>query len=164
MCRHYLTNCIAVRELFAEKISELRASITCIHDVSLVLSSIHNTTNYQWTSNTWYGESICFFLILFLPHVFQLENGVDVSYETHPFKLVLRFFPRQFSPRQVVSNVIQPPPLRPRHLHRHHCIARILIFSSHHIPLQPTFLHFRGHFSHIRCPSNSFISYSIQQS
>ena len=42
--------------------------------------------------------------------------------------------------------------------------CRISFFSLKYIPLQPTFLHFEGHFSHIRCPSNSLISYSIQQS
>ena len=29
-------------------------------------------------------------------------------------------------------------------------------------PLQPTFLDFLGYFSHLRCPSNSFIPYSVQ--
>ena len=36
-------------------------------------------------------------------------------------------------------------------------------FSIHaHIPLQPTFLHFLGYFSHLRCPSNCSIPYSVQ--
>ena len=30
------------------------------------------------------------------------------------------------------------------------------------IPLQPTFLHFLGYFSHLHCPPNSFIPNSVQ--
>ena len=50
-------------------------------------------------------------IVLLLPHPFPLLCGVDVSYETPPFNPVLRFLPRQFSLRQVVLEVIQPPPL-----------------------------------------------------
>ena len=54
------------------------------------------------------------------------------------------FIPWQLSLRQVVSGVIQPLPLRtsspslPRHLHRHHYFAHIVIFSSHYLPTQLT--------------------------
>ena len=55
-------------------------------------------------------------------------------------------------------------PSFPRHLHRHHSLAYVFVFSSQYmpIPLQPTFLHFLGYFSHLRCPSNSFIPNSVQ--
>ena len=41
----------------------------------------------------------------------------------------------------------------------------IFVFSSQYmpIPLQPTFLHFLRYFSHLRCPSNSFIHNSVQR-
>ena len=42
----------------------------------------------------------------------------------------------------------------------------VFVFSSQYMPisLQPTFLHFLGYFSHLRCPSNSFIPNSVQLS
>ena len=54
-------------------------------------------------------------------------------------------------------------PSFPRHLHRHHSLAYVFVFSSQYvpIPLQPTFLHFLGYFSHLRCPCNSFIPIEI---
>ena len=72
--------------------------------------------------------------------------------------------------RHVVPDVFQPPQLRssspsfPRHLHHHHSLAYVFFLSSQYIPipLQPTFLHFLGCFSHLRCPSNSFIPDSVQ--
>ena len=105
-----------------------------------------------------------------LPHPFPLLCGVDVSYETPPFRPVLRVLQCQFSLRQVVPDVVQPPPLRssspsfPRHLHRHHSLDYVFFLSSQYmpIPLQPTFLYFLGYFSHLRCPSNSFIPNSVQ--
>ena len=50
-------------------------------------------------------------------------------------------------------------PSFPRHLHRHHSLAYVFVFSSQymHIPLQPTFLYFLGYFYLLRCPSSSFI-------
>ncbi len=60
---------------------------------------------------------------------FPLLWGVDVSYETPPMNSVLPFLPRQFSLRQFLLDVIQPPPLRssspsfPRHLHHHPSLA-----------------------------------------
>ena len=96
------------------------------------------------------------------PHLFPLSCGVDVSYEMPPSSSVLSVLPGQFSLRQVVPDAIQPPPLWssspsfPRHLHRHHSLAYVFVFSSQYvpIPLQPTFLYFLGYFSHLRCPSN----------
>ena len=104
------------------------------------------------------------------PHLFPLSCGVDVSYETPPSSSVLSVLPGQFSLGQVVPDAIQPPPLWssspsfPRHLHRHHSLAYVFVFSSQYvpIPLQPTFLYFLGYFSHLRCPSNSFIPNSVQ--
>ena len=104
--------------------------------------------------------------ILLLLHLFPLVCVVDVSYETPPFSPVLHVLPRQFSLRQVVLDVIQPPPLWspspsfPRHLHPHHSLAYVFVVSSQYMPtpLQPTFLDI----SHIRCPSNSFIPNSVQ--
>ena len=110
--------------------------------------------------------SVLFCSVLLL-HLFPLLFVVDVSYETPPFIPVLHVLPRQFSlrVRQVVLDVIQPPPLWspspfPRHLHPHHCLAYAFVVSSQYmpIPLQPTFLDI----SHIRCPSNSFIPNSFQ--
>ena len=100
----------------------------------------------------------------------ELLCGADVSYKAHRLNLGLRFLPWQFSLRQVVLDVIQPPPLWssppsfPRHLHRHHSVAHIFFFSFQYIPLplQPTFQHFLGYFSHLRCPSNSIIPNSVQ--
>ena len=42
-------------------------------------------------------------------------------------------------------------------------IRPIFFFSSQYmpVPLQPTFLHFLGYFSHLRCPSNSVIPNSV---
>ena len=104
------------------------------------------------------------------PHLFPLSCGVDVSYEMPPSSSVLSVLPGQFSLGQVVLDAIQPPPLWcsspsfPRHLHRHHSLAYVFVFSSQYvpIPLQPTFLYFLGYFSHLRCPSNSFIPNSVQ--
>ena len=109
-------------------------------------------------------------LLILLPHLLSLLCGVDVSNDTPLFNLILRFLPWQFSLRQVVPDVIQPSPLRsssrsfPRHLRRHHSLAHVFFFSSQYMPIlrQPTFSHFLGHFSHLRCPSNYFIPYSIQ--
>ena len=78
-------------------------------------------------------------LYLLLLHRFTLLCGVGVSYEM-PLGL-----PCQFSLRQVVFDVIQPPllwsssPSFPRHLHHHHSLAHIFVFSSQYlpIPLQP---------------------------
>ena len=72
--------------------------------------------------------------------------------------------------RQVVPGVVQPPPLRssslsfPRHLRHHHSLPYVFVFYSQYmpIPLQSTFLHFLGYFSHLRRPSNSFIPNSVQ--
>ena len=54
------------------------------------------------------------------------------------FSSLLRFLPRQFSLRQLVPGVIQPPPIWSsppfsRHLHHHHYFAYIIIllFSIH---------------------------------
>ena len=111
------------------------------------------------------------FLSLSFPHLFPLLCGVDVSYETPLFCPVLRVLPWQFSLRQVVPDAIQPSPLWssspsfPRHLHRHHSLAYVFVFSSQYmpIPLQPTFLHFLGYFFHLRCPSNSlFVCLCLQ--
>ena len=85
-------------------------------------------------------------------HLFPLLCGVDVSYETPPFSPVLRVLPWQFSVWQVVPDAIQPPPLWSsspsflRHLHRHHSLAYLFVFSSQYmpIPLQPTFGHYLG--------------------
>ena len=71
--------------------------------------------------------------------------------------------------RQVVPDAIQPPPLWssspsfPRHLHPHHSLPYVFVFSSRNmpIPLQPTLLHFVGYFSHFCRPSNSFIPNSV---
>ena len=55
-----------------------------------------------------------------------------------------------------------------RYLHHHHSLAHISdsynFYSSQcmPIPLQPTFLHFLGYFSHLHCPSISFIPNSVQ--
>ena len=114
-----------------------------------------------------------FFIFQFpssFPHLFPLSCGVDVSYETPPSSSVLSVLPGQFSLGQVVPDAIQPPPLWssspsfPRHLHHHHCLAYVFVFSSQYvpIPLQPTFLYFLGYFSHLRCPANSFIPNSVQ--
>ena len=80
------------------------------------------------------------------PHLFPLSCGVDVSYETPPSSSVLSVLPGQFFLGQVVPDAIQPPPLWssspsfPRHLHRHHSLAYVFVFSSQYvpIPLQPT--------------------------
>ena len=93
-----------------------------------------------------------------------------MSYETPPSSSVLSVLPGQFSLGQVVPDAIQPPPLWssspsfPRHLHRHHSLAYVFVFSSEYvpIPLQPTFLYFLGYFSYLRCPSNYFIPNSVQ--
>ena len=119
------------------------------------------------------GDNYCIDMVvlsLLLPHFFPLLCGVDVSYETPPFSPVLRVLPLQFSLRQIVPDAIHPPPLWTsspsfsRHLNRHHSLAYVFVFSSQYmpIPLQPIFLHFRGYFSHLRCPSNSFIPNSVQ--
>ena len=105
------------------------------------------------------------FLLLLLLHPFLLLCGVDVSYETPPFSPVFHFLPWQFSLRQVVPGAIQPPPLCsaspsfPRHLHPHHSLPYVFVFSSQYMPisLQPTFLHLLGYFSYLRYPFNSFI-------
>ena len=84
--------------------------------------------------------------------------------------LLLLLLSLQFSVRQVVPDAPQSPPHRssspsfPRHVHPHHYLAHILFFSSQYrpTPLQLTFLHFLGYFSHLRRPSNYFISNSVQ--
>ena len=75
------------------------------------------------------------------PHLFPLSCGVDVSYETHPSSSVLSVLPGQFSLGQVVPDAIRPPPLWssspsfPRHLHRHHSLAYVFVFSSQYSPV-----------------------------
>ena len=60
------------------------------------------------------------------------------SYVTPPLNLVLRFLPWQFSLRQVVIDVIQPPtfwsssPYFPRDLHHHHSLAYVLLLFAIH--------------------------------
>ena len=107
-------------------------------------------------------------IYLLLPHLSHFYVASMCLMSIHlikympPYNPILRFLPWQFSLRQGVPDVIQPPPLWssspsfPRHLHHHHSLVYVF-FSSHHmpIPLQPTFLHFLGYFSHVRCPSNS---------
>ena len=130
---------------------------SCLCDCSLEVDNIKHLT-YE------------FFFSSSFPHLFPLLCGVDVSYDTPPFSSVLRVLPGQFSLRQVVPDTIQPPPLWssspsiPRHLHHHHSLAHMFFFSSQYTPisLQPTFLHFLRYFSHLRCPSNSFIPNSVQ--
>ena len=98
----------------------------------------------------------------FFPHPFPLLSGVDVLYESPPLNPVLRFLAWRFSLRHVFPNAMQTPSFSfPRHLH--HCFAH-MFFSSRYmpIPLQPTFLHYLGYFSHLRCLSNSFIPNSVQ--
>ena len=79
--------------------------------------------------------------LLLLPHPFPLLCGVDVSYETPPLNSVLRFLPWQFSLRQSIPDVIQPPPLWssspsfPRHLHPHHSLAYVFVFPSQYMPM-----------------------------
>ena len=92
---------------------------------------VHFPYNYVYKYlSKWY-------LLLLLPHPFPLLCGIDVSYETPPFSPVFSFFPWQFSLRQVVLDVIQPPPLWssslsfPRHLHHHHSLAYVFFFSIH---------------------------------
>ena len=81
----------------------------------------------------------------------------------HPFPFLCGV-----SLRQVVPDVIQPPPLRSsspyflRHLHHHHSLAHIFSSQYMHIPHQPIFMHFPGYFSHLRCPSNYFIPNAVQ--
>ena len=107
--------------------------------------------------------------LLLLLHLFPLLCGVDVSYETPPSRPVLRVLLGQPPLRQVVPDAIQPPPLWssspsfPRHLHPHHSLPYVFVFSSRNmpIPLQPTLLHFLGYFSHFCRPSNSFIPNSV---
>ena len=76
--------------------------------------------------------------------------------------------PWQFSLRQVIPDAIQTPPPRPSSSyfpwHLHHCFDHIFFFSSQYMPIppQPTSLHYLGYFSHLCCPSNSFIPYSVQ--
>ena len=94
-------------------------------------------------------------------HLFALLCGVDVSCETPPSRLVLRVL--------LWQTLLQPPPLWssypsfPRHLHPHHSLPYVFVFSSRNmpIPLQPTLLHFLGYFSHFCRPSNSFIPNSV---
>ena len=108
----------------------------------------------------------------YCPNMFPLLCGVDIYYETPPFSPGLGVLPGQLSLRQVVSDAIQPPPLWysspsiPRHLHRHQSIAYVFVFSSQYmpIPLLPTFVHFLGYLSNLRCPSNYFILNSVQLS
>ena len=91
------------------------------------------------------------------PHLFPLLCGVDVSYETPPFSSVLRVLPGQFPLRQVVPDAIQPPPLWssspsfPRHLHRHHSLAYVFVFSSQYVPI-PLQLNFPAALSWIFLP------------
>ena len=109
-------------------------------------------------------------LLLLLLHLFTLLCGVNVSCETPPPRQVLRVVSWQFSLRQVVHDAIQPPPLLspspsfPRHLHPHHSLAYVFVFSFQNMPIprHPTLLHFLGYFSHFRRPSNSFIPNSVQ--
>ena len=62
----------------------------------------------------------------------------DVSSRFNP---VMRFLPWQSSLRQVVLNVIQSPPLRSsspsfsRHIHHHHSLAYVFLFSSQYMPV-----------------------------
>ena len=85
------------------------------------------------------GGSICFRLILLHLQLFPLLCGVDVSYETPPFRPVLRVLPCQFSLLQVVPGAIQPPPLWssspsfPWYLHRHHSLAYVFVFFSQYM-------------------------------
>ena len=86
-------------------------------------------------------------ILLLHPHHFPLLRGVDVSYEMPPFNSVLRFLPdNSLSEKSflVLSNdfrfcfplllsVVPPSPS---------CPHIIFHFSTLHIPLQPTFLHF----------------------
>ena len=129
----------------------------------------------QWCPRTLFFYALARTLVVVVnsssfPHLFPLSCGVDVSYETPPSSSVLSILPGQFSLVQVVPDAIQPPPLWssspsfPRHLHRHHSLAYVFVFSSQYVPilLQPTFLYFLGYFSHLRCPSNSFIPNSVQ--
>ena len=64
----------------------------------------------------------------------------------------------------MLSNHLLSSPSIPRHLHHHHSLAYIFFFSSQYMPtpLQSTFLHFLGYFSHLRCPSNSLIPNSVR--
>ena len=109
-------------------------------------------------------------LLLLLPHPFPLLCGIDVSYDTPLFSPVLYVLPWQSPLRQVVPNVVHPPPFRssslyfPRHFHHQHSLPYLFVFSSQDmpIPLQHTFLHLLGYFSHPRFPSNSFIHNSVQ--
>ena len=101
---------------------------------------------------------------------FPILCGVDVSYETLTVNPALCYRFLKFSLRQVIPDVIQPlalrtftPPLPP-HPYHHHSLAHTCFFSSQYItiPLQTTFLHFLGYFSHLCYHTNSFIPYSIQ--
>ena len=103
---------------------------------------------------------------------FPILCGVDVSYETLTVNPALCYRFLKFSLHQVNPDVIQPLALRtftpslPPHPYQHHSIAHTMscFFSSQYItiPLQTTFLHFLGYFSHLCYPTNSFIPYSIQ--
>ena len=85
------------------------------------------------------GDNYCIDIVVLsflLPHLFPLLCGVDVSYETPPFSPVLRVLPLQFPLRQIAPDAIHPPPLWTsspsfsRHLHRHHSLAYVFVFSS----------------------------------
>ena len=80
-------------------------------------------------------------IYILLPHPFPPLCGVVVSYQTPPFNPVLHYCSRQCSLRQVVPDVIQPPPLWssspsfPRYLHHHHSPAYVFFFSSQYMPI-----------------------------
>ena len=68
---------------------------------------------------------------------FPLLCGVDVSCETPPSRPVLRVLLRQPPLRQIVPDVIHPPPLWssspsfPRHLHPQYSLPYVFVFSKH---------------------------------
>ena len=134
----------------------------CIYHVDML--SVLRPAMYALTliavagASSWTCSTGRYYHITSLPHVSQL---LLPHLFPHVFMWGLMFFMRRLhlarscassadnSLRQVVPDVIQPPPLWSsppsflRNLHPHHSLAYVFVFSSQYvpIPLQPTFLH-----------------------
>ena len=110
---------------------------------------------------------ICKHLSLLLQDAFFLLCGIDVSYDTShetwsspdnflsdkSFFMLYNHLPFGLPPVLFPGT---PITLLPTYS------SSSLLNTCMPIPLQPTFLHFLGYFSHLRCPSNSFIPNSVQ--